>query len=163
VSVSDGHHRRYLIIANKTGQLGNRLVIYAHMLAAGFERGWTVLNPSFCEYAGFFTGTSGRLLTCGDEQVNPPTIPLLERQALYRMNRVGYQASKILSRIPYSGVGWAKVSNSLHYDLATLLDRADARHWRILFTQNYHFRQHDWCAKHAAAIRALLTPREPWS
>ena len=49
VSFPDGHRGRYLIIANKTGQLGNRLVIYAHMLAAGFERGWTVLNPSFRE------------------------------------------------------------------------------------------------------------------
>ena len=162
MNVSDSHRRRYLIIANKTGQLGNRLVIYAHMLAAGFERDWTVLNPSFCEYAHFFTGTTGRLWTCGDEQVNTPIIPLLERQVLYRMNRVGYQASKILARIPYSGVGWAKVSNSLHYDLTTLVDRAEQRHWRAVFTQNYHFRQHEWCARHGERIRALLMPMEPW-
>lgn len=162
VNFSDDHHRRYLIIANKTGQLGNRLVIYAHMLAAGLERGWTVLNPSFCEYARFFTGTMGRLATCGYEQLNPPPISLLERQALYRVNRVGYQAAKILSRIPYTGVGWAKVSNSLHYDLAILLDRAEQRRWRAIFTQNYHFRQHDWCARHGDRIRALLMPAEPW-
>lgn len=157
------HHRsRYLVIANKTGQVGNRLVLYAHMLGAAMERGWSLFNPSFVEYADFFIGTHGRLATCGAELTNPRTINRAERQALFRVNRIGYQCSKVLGKIPHSGVGWAKAVEVLHYDLGELLDRADARHWRILFTQNYHFRQHDWCAKHAAAIRALLTPREPW-
>ena len=59
---------RYLVIANKTGQLGDRLTVYAHMIGAARERGWTLLNPSFCEYAEHFLGTCGRLLTCGEAE-----------------------------------------------------------------------------------------------
>jgi hypothetical protein len=152
---------RHLIIANKTGQVGNRLVLYAHMLAAGYERGWRVLNPSFGEYADLFVGTRGRLATVGPELPNARHIARAERQAFYRLNRVGYEAAKLLHRLPGSGVGWAKAADVLHYDLDELLTRAEHRGWRVVFTQNYHFRQHAWVARHAARIKPRFVPVEP--
>ncbi|MBA3938196.1 MAG: hypothetical protein H0X38_12090 [Planctomycetes bacterium] len=154
--------QRYLIIANKTGQLGNRLVVYAHMLGAARERGWTVLNPSFGEYADHFTGTRGRLATQDAEPlVNPPRLGEVEREHFYRLNRAGYKLARTLHHLPIGGIGWARAREVLHYDLEELLDRADARGWRWLFTQNYHFRQHAWCARHAGHIRRVFTPVEP--
>ncbi len=149
---------RYLVIANKTGQLGNRLTVYAHLLGAARERGWTLLNPSFCEYAEHFLGTRGRLLTCGEDQLNPRAIPALERAAAYRLNRIAYKCARALQHLPASPVGWARASNVPVFDLTPLMDRAEARRWRLLFTQNYVFRQHAWCARHAAYIRRVFTP-----
>jgi hypothetical protein len=45
------------------------------------------------------------------------------------------------------------------YELTELMDRAEAKRWRILFTQNYVFRQHRWCARHADFIRRVFTPQ----
>jgi hypothetical protein len=149
---------RYLVIANKTGQLGNRLTVYAHMIGAARERGWTLLNPSFCEYAEHFTGTCGRLLTCGLAQPNPRAIPLIERAAAYRLNRIAYKCARVLQHLPASPVGWARASNMPVYELTALMDRAEERRWRVLFTQNYVFRQHRWCARHAEYIRRVFTP-----
>jgi hypothetical protein len=156
----EGAHgaERYLVIANKTGQLGNRLTVYAHMIGAARERGWTLLNPSFCEYAEHFLGTCGRLLTCGEAQQNPRAIPLLERAAAYRVNRLAYKCARVLQHLPASPIGWARASNMPVYELTALMDRAEERRWRVLFTQNYVFRQHRWCARHAAFIRRVFTP-----
>ncbi|WP_250125016.1 hypothetical protein [Chroococcidiopsis sp. CCMEE 29] len=46
------------IIANKTGQLGNRLFLFSHFIACAIENNFTVVNPSFDEYAAFFKTTS---------------------------------------------------------------------------------------------------------
>jgi hypothetical protein len=149
---------RYLVIANKTGQLGNRLTVYAHMIGAARERGWTLLNPSFCEYAEHFLGTSGRLLTCGEAQLNQRAIPLIEREVAYRLNRIAYKCARVLQHLPASAIGWARASNMPVYELTALMDRAEERGWRMLFTQNYVFRQHRWCARHAEYIRRVFTP-----
>ncbi len=158
VAGEPGGPQRYLVIANKTGQLGNRLTVYAHLIGAARERGWTLLNPSFCEYAEHFLGTCGRLLICGEAQSNARAIPLLERQAAYRLNRIAYKCARALQHLPASRVGWARASNMPVYELTALMDRADERGWRLLFTQNYVFRQHRWCARHAAYIRRVFTP-----
>ncbi len=147
---------RYLVIANKTGQLGNRLVVWAHMLAAGLERGWTVLNPSFDEYAPDFTGSANAWMSAGGDRGSPP--PRWGRRALYWANRFGYKLAVGLHHVPGTPVAWVKSTNTYHYDLGGMLDRADAKGWRMIFTQNYHFREHTWVVRHAPRIRELLTP-----
>ncbi len=46
-----------IVIARRYGQLGNRLWLYAHMIAAAEEYGVTVSNPCFAEYAPLFPST----------------------------------------------------------------------------------------------------------
>lgn len=137
--------RRWLVISNVTGQLGNRLVVWAHLLGAAYERGWQVWNPAFLEYSPDFAAT------CAGP--GPAS-----RRLRFWAGVAGYKASQLLHRVPGSPIGWAKAADTLHYDLGELMDRAEARGWRVVFTKNYHFRQHAWCARHAARIRALLTP-----
>ncbi len=43
-----------IIISNKPGQLGNRLILYAHFICFGAEYGIKVYNPSFDEYRPYF-------------------------------------------------------------------------------------------------------------
>ena len=53
-----------LIISAKSGQLGNRLLLFANFIAFAIEHNLTVLNPAFEEYAEFFVGTAGDFLCC---------------------------------------------------------------------------------------------------
>ena len=46
--------RDMIINALRYGQLGNRLLVYAHLIAAAREYGVTLLNPAMCEYAHLF-------------------------------------------------------------------------------------------------------------
>jgi hypothetical protein len=43
-----------VIIGNKSGQLGNRLFVYAHFIANAMELGYQVSNPSFYDYSQYF-------------------------------------------------------------------------------------------------------------
>jgi hypothetical protein len=53
-----------LIISAKSGQLGNRLLLFANFIALAIEHNLTVLNPAFEEYAEFFVGTASDFLCC---------------------------------------------------------------------------------------------------
>ncbi|MCC3426146.1 MAG: alpha-1,2-fucosyltransferase [Microcoleus sp. PH2017_29_MFU_D_A] len=53
-----------LIISAKSGQLGNRLLLFANFIAWAIEHNCTVLNPAFEEYAEFFVDTNKDLLCC---------------------------------------------------------------------------------------------------
>lgn len=52
-----------MIVARKSGRLGNRLFTFAHLLANAKEYNYTVLDPVFDEYADYFVGTSQQYLT----------------------------------------------------------------------------------------------------
>ncbi len=47
-----------MILGKKYGQLGNRLFLYAHLIAAAEEYGVELVNPSFAEYARLFPRTA---------------------------------------------------------------------------------------------------------
>ena len=52
---------KWMLLSKKTGQLGNRLTVYAHCLAAARARGYRFLNPAFCDYAPYFVGPQSTL------------------------------------------------------------------------------------------------------
>lgn len=50
-----------IIVARRYGQLGNRLILSANLIAASCEYGVGFANPSFAEYAHLFQGTANDL------------------------------------------------------------------------------------------------------
>ncbi len=50
-----------IVIARSFGQLGNRLFLYGHFIAAAAEYGVTLANPCFAEYAHLFPSTANDL------------------------------------------------------------------------------------------------------
>lgn len=60
-----------LVISAKSGQLGNRLLLFANCIALTIENKIKVLNPAFEEYAEFFKLTS-RDLFCAYPLLNLP-------------------------------------------------------------------------------------------
>ena len=68
-----------IVIARKYGQLGNRLFLYAHLIAAARHYGIELRNPCFAEYADLFPSTRrdlwcryDRHLDGGSHQSNLP-------------------------------------------------------------------------------------------
>ncbi|MEH2248585.1 hypothetical protein [Nostoc sp.] len=53
-----------LVISAKSGQLGNRLFLFANFMAFAIENNFTVFNPAFEEYADFFSSTAKDFLCC---------------------------------------------------------------------------------------------------
>jgi hypothetical protein len=76
-----------LIISAKSGQLGNRLLLYSNFIAYAINNNFTVFNPAFEEYAEFFQSTA-RDLFCR-YPANPLFIPGNQRlrQKYYNFNR----------------------------------------------------------------------------
>ncbi|MBA2482397.1 MAG: alpha-1,2-fucosyltransferase [Planctomycetes bacterium] len=152
---------RYLLLSKKTGQLGNRLTVFAHCLAAARERGFRLLNPSFCEYAPFFTGPSGSLWRMDEPRASRQGIPMAERQLGYALARVAWQSAKLLRHASLGTIAMARARNEVPLDLRDVLDAAGPR-CRLLILQGYHFRHHGWYRRHDAFIRTFLQPAQPW-
>jgi len=53
-----------IVVMGPPGRLGNRLHLFASVMAFSLRRGHRVVNFGFLRYAHFFTGTSGDVLTC---------------------------------------------------------------------------------------------------
>jgi hypothetical protein len=51
-----------VIINYKGGQLGNRMLLFAHFMANSLEYGYDLYNPEFNEYVAFFEGSSRNTL-----------------------------------------------------------------------------------------------------
>lgn len=53
-----------IVVMGPPGRLGNRLHLYASVIAFSLRHGLRVVNFGFLRYAHYFTGTSGDVLTC---------------------------------------------------------------------------------------------------
>ncbi|MHC5828361.1 MAG: hypothetical protein ACYT04_73815, partial [Nostoc sp.] len=76
-----------LVISAKSGQLGNRLLLFAHFIAFACENNFTVLNPAFEEYADFFKSTSQDFLCCYPSSKFSISGNKLLRKYYYKINR----------------------------------------------------------------------------
>ena len=147
-----------IVIASKVGRLANRLLLFAHFIAAGAEHGFLVVNPAFHPYARYFPSTARDLLCrfpAGRRLPAPPG----SRQALYRVAEL---AADGLHRVQGAGrdVGLIRLRRDQALDLNSreFLDVVD-RH-RIVFVQDWFFRNRDNCARHRELIRSHFTPAE---
>ena len=96
-----------VIINYKGGQLGNRMLSFAHFMANSLEYGYALYNPEFNEYVPFFEGTSrnhfgtdsimvtrfgnrraDRMLSLLIRAWTDITHPLTQRNGLYSLYRI---------------------------------------------------------------------------
>lgn len=152
-----------MLLSKKTGQLGNRLTVFAHCLAAARERGYRLANPSFQEYAPHFVGPRARVALCDDVPAADAPAPSEWRRSLaYAAARAAYKSGKLARFASFGRIAVARARNEVPLDLKDVIDRADAGGCRWLVLQGYHFRHHGWYARHDAFIRSFLAVAEPW-
>ncbi|RTQ48955.1 hypothetical protein EJV47_15290 [Hymenobacter gummosus] len=157
-----------VILIKRFGQLGNRLFLFAHLVANAAEHGYALANPSFNGYARFFrapaTGDFGGL------PIRVPVLPeapdkerwldrlfgLVQRpqifDALHRLRR--RLATPRLPELLY-------LNDDHGYDLNQPDFQRLAQGHRPVLLHGWCFRDRPNLRKHAALIRRLFDLIEP--
>ena len=155
----DGRRGRPVVVVSRgVGRLCNRLVLYAHLIAAAIEHDLVVVNPAFAEYAHLFPRTAGDLLCRYPPARGVPAPRGTRRPFLLAV----MQAAKVLDSLQRSGrdVGLIRLRRDQFLDLDGPDFRAAVERHRVLFLWDWYFRSTELCHRHRDAVRAFLTPGE---
>lgn len=143
-----------IVIARNFGQLGNRLILSANLMAAALEYGVPLLNPSFARYASHFSSTRGDLW-CRFPAASQAktTVSPYAREAVYRGV---YLTGRTMSHLRLSGCPFhiVRISGDQRCDLTSDRFAGMARSRRPLLVSGWKFDAGPLLAKHSHAIRA---------
>ncbi len=147
------------IVANKPGQLANRLFLFSKFIAFAKEYNVRILNPSFDEYAELFQSTSRDLL-CSYPSSQSYFSPHTEaRKLLYYFT---YYLARTLVRLKINGNHLKTIS--IDWDVECRLDDPEIvgmiRKWQVVFAQGWQFNCDAALQKHASYVREHFTPLE---
>ena len=142
-----------IMIARSYGQLGNRLFLYGHLLAAAKEYGVTLANPCFAEYAHLFPATAGDLwcrfpvIDQCDAAVSPHRRRILSKAT--------YLAARLLGRTGAmkSRYDVLRLRSSDQCDLESDELTGRLQNGRTLLVDGWLFRSERLFHKHADAVR----------
>ena len=147
-----------IVLAKNFGQLGNRLLLSAHLLAAAREYGVSFRNPSFVEYAQYFPSISNDLW-CRFPAQDTPTdaasddLPAWQRKALYQAVRLSTSVLSFLGMTQFP----CRVIRVRGEQICDLQDESfalAAKGPRPILASGWKFRSNTLLEKHADAIRA---------
>ncbi len=161
-----GTENKLFIIGLRCGRLGNRLILFANIIAYAAEHGHRVANVTFHSYAHLFKST------CDDIYCRYPKaaqgslldkLPPLTRAI--RWSRMFYHtvraASVLNERWPVFGrrVVTVREQSGLPFELLTdakIQNRI--REAKVVFIYGWHFRAPDCVERHADLIRNFFRP-----
>jgi len=150
-----------IVVTGDYGQFGNRLIVFANMIATAREHGIRIANPAFHEYAGFFEATRRDVLC----RYPAARVPLpggnaarrTVHRTVLRMQRYAKKFHHRTGRWPpllhVLDIGWRTPCN---IDAEPFLHLARGR--GILLTKGWLYRAQTTFQKHADAIRRFFTP-----
>ena len=151
--------QKTIIISKKTGRLGNRLQLYAHLLAFALEKDLRLLNPAFAEYSLFFQGTADQRWGKFPKDQDTVSPSETSREWIYWSNRAAYKLAKPLAISNNAGIRVAKAQSSKFIQTDSLWNDFIQESWNILFTQGLHFYSPgEWFLRHGDTIRSFLAP-----
>ena len=142
-----------IVVGRRFGQLGNRLILSAHLMAAAREYGVGFSNPAFAEYAHLFQGTAS------DLWCRFPSRAISYKQPIYRQRRL---LEKLVERV-WRGL-WSARLRRYPYLLHRLQDDESCdlageefadlvRSGRSVFINGWWYRSEALLKKHGAEIR----------
>jgi hypothetical protein len=146
-----------IVIVRNFGQLGNRLWLAAHLIAAAREYGVTLVNPSFAEYAKYFRSTATDLwcrypLTDSPELSTSKTPSDVLRRATYKSIYLSGKALWYSRRIGVP-VSMIRLGNEESCDLGSEEFKRWAQTSTALLVSGWQFRSETLLEKHSRAIR----------
>lgn len=155
-----------VIIGKRSGQLGNRLFVFAHFIANAIEFNYELSNPSFYGYAHYFTNLKNDFF-CRYPQnktILKPYKSLLEFycKALTRSILLCNKARILNLTIPI--MDSSKISTSGEsLDLSNKdFQELITSHKILLVTDGWLFRDLKNVAKHSEVIRRFFVPAEKY-
>jgi Glycosyl transferase family 11 len=145
-----------ILIAERAGQLGNRLFHFGHFVAFAHEHRFRVVHLCFGEYAELFEGTRRDLL-CR----YPPGGRLRAGRLRHALSRTAERGTAIALKYRAPLLASRVVRLDWRTDELCELDERFAglvRDRGLLVTQGWLFRNESLFAKHADAVRDFLRP-----
>lgn len=152
-----------VILVKRFGQLGNRLFLFAHLVANAAEYGCAVANPSFAAYARFFVAPAA-----DDFGLLPVRVAMLRHRRLaWVLERLlglvqRPQTFRWLAELGQRLPAWLGLPQLLYlddsagtFDLRSGAYLADVRQ-RVVLLHGWCFRDRPSFAQHAGLIRRLF-------
>ncbi|MCD0463740.1 alpha-1,2-fucosyltransferase [Roseiconus lacunae] len=157
-----------LVIARRYGQLGNRLFLFAHLIAAAKHYGVALRNPCFAEYAHLFPRMSDDLWCRYEPDSNvkssrektasrhalPPS--LAQRTRLMHAIEIGTK-TLYLARLREHPFKIIRLSKHDECDLAGNEFESAARSGRVVLLQGWRFRSDAFLMQHWASIKDFFS------
>lgn len=149
-----------VVIADKAGRLGNRLIVASHLLAAALEHGFSLAAPSLDEYVRFFPRLA-----------DDPLFRLPPKESSFPANRatrrlVYWFARALAGVISRGGLASSGLVGLVGIPFHERLDVSDpgfverARNTRILLVQGWLFRDPHAVSRHRDRITPLFEPNK---
>jgi hypothetical protein len=144
-----------LIISAKSGQLGNRLLLFANFIAFAIENKFIVLNPAFEEYADFFKSTHKDILCCY------PT-PLLAIPGNKKLRQYYYNLNLALAKSRRFNTIELKRDKPFNWKDSNIIAQLKSNSLNFfkgwLFRDGWFVGETENLQKHGDAIRAYFQP-----
>lgn len=148
-----------LVVAEKCGQLGNRLLLSAHIISLAAEHGFTVWNPAFCDYAIYFAGAATSRI-CRFPCAAPLPCNFVPRHVAFcavnttaRALRRVYRKNSLYTVVSCGG---CDPSFDVDLSLPPLIDELRGTRFCLLF--GWRYRNYDIFHRHADLVRRYFTP-----
>jgi hypothetical protein len=157
-----------VIIGKRAGQLGNRLFVFAHIIANAIEYNYEVQNPSFFGYSQYFAGTANDFFCRYPSRKSGVHGSVLQMLFYRFINKIVLPLSgfSLISRL--LDITLLDVSQKTHpeeyYDMANpdYINLATSK--RLLIIKDaWLFRDPVNIVKHAAQVREYFAPIEKHS
>lgn len=150
-----------LITVDTPGQLGNRLQLFANVLAYALEHKHSLVVLSFSEYAHFFKGTLNGIYDFGEIQV---IVPKPKQSLVYR--RFWKLVLKSLDKTPWIAKS-LKITEikALEFPVLLLCDptyQEMVSHSKISLLRGYYYYDHESLTKHSDTIRKFFQPLDKY-
>lgn len=142
-----------IVIASKSGQLGNRIILFAHFIANAIEYGYELYNPNFDEYCLFFDSTTNNnfdgypITVVGKDFINLRQKKISERINFNTLRYLLLPSCKILK-------------TKKRYELSDkyFLDLLERK--KIIIAYGWLFRDRDNFNKHLDILKKFFFPIE---
>lgn len=142
-----------VIIADKVGQLCNRLFQFSYFIVNGIENNYKVINPSFDEYAIFFETTASNNFKGLDISTKITPLKKLDRLLLKFYNK------KLLRFLNFHTED-IRSSNEIH-DLKDVKFRQLAK-TKIVFAKGWLFKDEENLKKHRNQLIEVFKPKKQY-
>ncbi len=141
----------HVILAGKSGQLANRLIVFSHFIANALENGYPLFNPTFAEYGDYFHATRYNDFSGHRISVPRPVAGALIWFLLALLRRLLPKSPKHVcqslgddEKMDLSGAAFASIGKSYAY----------------IFIFGWPYRDDHSLRRHARLIRSFFRPVE---
>lgn len=150
-----------LIVSDKSGQMANRMFLFAHLIAFAFEHNLTVSNPTFDEYGAYYEGTRRDIFSRFPAQKSWLAPTAARRRYVYKVID-NLTRRRLKFRVPLP-----KFTATLCLDLMEFCEMTSPKFQNalqshpLLFLRGWHFIDLALFEKHADQIRRFFQPVAP--